>query len=272
MLGFSASSFNGATGFMTLPTEARHLPSSAIGEKISSYNMQPSRSIITGESSSTLLRSSADGDEDEIDELERIELTDDKIAEMIEVTFIKACFQLATGYVDVLKLFIASTTAAYERKIALPTLIKSVDDCPANTAGRDLSQQELEVRQMWIMVCYLTLNTIDRLEGKVDMEDLEVLDISEESRSQYGALVEAIVRKELESLGQQDEGASVEELSNEIVSNSGGDPSAAALLGYVVKVSTLTVSNIMEARLANEKLIDEDAVGPPRPNIPGAYK
>ena len=70
--------------------------------------------------------------------LERIELTDDNIAEMIEVTFIKACFQLATGYVDMLKLFLASTSAAYERKIALPTLIKSVNDYPANTAGRDL--------------------------------------------------------------------------------------------------------------------------------------
>mmetsp|Transcript_29231 Transcript_29231/g.44633 ORF Transcript_29231/g.44633 Transcript_29231/m.44633 type:complete len:323 (+) Transcript_29231:215-1183(+) len=311
LAGCSASFLNGAAGFiMTLPTETRHLPSSTI----SSYSYSTSTS--TSETRSLTLQQlklSADEnnneakasveakskDENEIDELEIIELTDDKIAEMIEVTFIKACFQLATGYVDVLKLFLASTSAAYERKIALPALIQSVDDCPANTAGRDLSQQELEVRQMWIMICYLTLHTIDRLEygegesegdgdggsgegsstsKEVDvMKDLEALEISKEIRSQYGALVEAIVRRDLESLGgQQGEGESesesVEELSNDVVAKSGGDASAAALLGYVVKVSSLTVSNAMEARLANEKLIDEDAVGPPRPNIPGAYK
>mmetsp|Transcript_29230 Transcript_29230/g.44631 ORF Transcript_29230/g.44631 Transcript_29230/m.44631 type:complete len:323 (+) Transcript_29230:215-1183(+) len=311
LAGCSASFLNGAAGFiMTLPTETRHLPSSTI----SSYSYSTSTS--TSETRSLTLQQlklSADEnnneakasveakskDENEIDELEIIELTDDKIAEMIEVTFIKACFQLATGYVDVLKLFLASTSAAYERKIALPALIQSVDDCPANTAGRDLSQQELEVRQMWIMICYLTLHTIDRLEygegesegdgdggsgegsstsKEVDvMKDLEALEISKEIRSQYGALVEPIVRRDLESLGgQQGEGESesesVEELSNDVVAKSGGDASAAALLGYVVKVSSLTVSNAMEARLANEKLIDEDAVGPPRPNIPGAYK
>ena len=84
--------------------------------------------------------------------------------------------------------------------------------------------------------------------------------------------MEAIVRRDLESLDPQDEdetSGSIKELSNKAAAKSGGDPSAAALLGYDVKVSSLTVSNIMEARLA---IIDEDAVGPPRPNIPGAYK
>jgi len=312
LAGCSASFLNGAAGFiMTLPTETRHLPSSTSSSYSYSYSASSRESKRSRSLTLQQLKLSADEnnneakasveakskDENEIDELEIIELTDDKIAEMIEVTFIKACFQLATGYVDVLKLFLASTSAAYERKIALPALIQSVDDCPANTAGRDLSQQELEVRQMWIMICYLTLHTIDRLEyvegegeggggsgegsstsKEVDiMKDLEALEISKEIRSQYGALVEAIVRRDLESLGgQQGEGEceseSVEELSKDVVAKSGGDASAAALLGYVVKVSSLTVSNAMEARLANEKLIDEDAVGPPRPNIPGAYK
>jgi len=304
LAGCSASFLNGAAGFiMTLPTETRHLPSSTISSYSYSTSTSETRSLtlqqlkLSADENNNEAKASVEAkskDENEIDELEIIELTDDKIAEMIEVTFIKACFQLATGYVDVLKLFLASTSAAYERKIALPALIQSVDDCPANTAGRDLSQQELEVRQMWIMICYLTLHTIDRLEygegegegegegssKEVDiMKDLEALEISKEIRSQYGALVEAIVRRDLESLGgQQGEGESesesesVEELSKDVVAKSGGDASAAALLGYVVKVSSLTVSNAMEARLANEKLIDEDAVGPPRPNIPGSYK
>ena len=37
------------------------------------------------------------------------------VAQILEVTFVNACMQLATGYVDTLKLFIAAALTAYER-------------------------------------------------------------------------------------------------------------------------------------------------------------
>jgi hypothetical protein len=51
------------------------------------------------------------------------------------------------------------------------------------------------------------------------------------------------------------------------------DPQEAAIFQYNIKVISLTISNVEEAKDADEKVptIDEDGVGPPRPKIPGAY-
>jgi len=220
--------------------------------------------------SSTSLRMSTDaeGKTDDVDgvkPLDVIQLNDEKIAEMIEVTFIKACLQLATGYVDVLKLFLAATNSAYDRKISLPDLIKSVNDCPLNTANRDLSPQEIEVRSTWMTVSYLTLEAIDRLEDTQDedyLKSLDALDIPGDVRDTYGTTVEEIVRKEFGLGG---------ESSSDADALSSSDPQTAALIAYNKKIISLTISNVKEARLANEAVIKEDDVGPPRPNIPGTY-
>jgi hypothetical protein len=195
--------------------------------------------------------------------IKKIQLTNEKIAEMLEVTFIKACFQLATGHVDVLKLFLAAVNAAYDAKTAIPKLIQSVADCPTNTANRQLSKEELELRSNWMTISYLTLETIDRLEGKKNLVDLSIPD---HVREKFGMLVEVKVRKNLSMAAAT--GNSTDEFTTV-----DPDPQAAALMAYNIKVIELMLSNVEEARFANEKApgIDEDAVGPPRPNIPGAY-
>jgi hypothetical protein len=193
----------------------------------------------------------------EVKPLEAIELTNEKIAEMLEVTFIQACLQLATGYVDMLKLFLASASAGYDRAITIPQLMQMVADCPENTANRDLSEQEIELRSGWLSLSYLTLETIDRQEGKVELAELS---IPNNMREEYGSIIEQKVRN---FLGSQSEVAS------EPASPS--DPQQAAIFAYNLKVISFTLSNVEEARDANElaPTIDEDGVGPPRPKIPG---
>jgi hypothetical protein len=204
-----------------------------------------------------LFSANEDASED-VAPLESIELTDEKIAEMMELTFVKSCLQLATGYVDVLKLFLASTIAAYDREISIPQLIKSLADCPGNTANRPLSKEEIDLRSSWIMISYLTLETMNRLEKK-EIIDMSVLD---DIRESYGHIVEQMVKK---SLGLADG-----DLEGDATPS---DPQAAAIFAYNLKVIELTISNIEDAKFANEATptIDEDGVGPPRPKIPGAY-
>jgi hypothetical protein len=194
---------------------------------------------------------------------------------MLEVTFIKACLQLATGYVDILKLFIAAVTAGYNRDIPIPQLIQLVAQCPNNTANRELSKEEIDLRSSWMIVSYLTLETIDRLEGNdknmgANKTDLQ---IPIKAREEFGSVIEEHVQREL---GLHGGTSSSDEAVGKVKKSSTDnhkDPQAAAIYAYCIKVISSTISNVKETRLANEKVpsIDEDGVGPPRPKIPGTY-
>lgn len=92
---------------------------------------------------------------------EEKELTPSTIAEMIEVSFIQSCLQLSQGYVDVLKLFIVAVKAGYERSIPLNELHQLVQDCPVNSAGRDLMPEEKALRSEWMMMVYELLNALN---------------------------------------------------------------------------------------------------------------
>ena len=52
------------------------------------------------------------------------------VAQILEVTFVNACMQLATGYVDTLKLFIAAALTAYERGFTVNALNLELAQCP----------------------------------------------------------------------------------------------------------------------------------------------
>eukprot|EP00522_Entomoneis_paludosa_P014662 CAMPEP_0172446466 /NCGR_PEP_ID=MMETSP1065-20121228/6058_1 /TAXON_ID=265537 /ORGANISM="Amphiprora paludosa, Strain CCMP125" /LENGTH=215 /DNA_ID=CAMNT_0013197593 /DNA_START=147 /DNA_END=794 /DNA_ORIENTATION=+ len=193
-----------------------------------------------------------------------IELTESVLGEMLERTFLQACFQLPTGFVDMLKLFLVATTAAYQRPLSLARTLQLVNKCPVNTANRDLTTEEIELRTSWISIGYLTLWTLDQMEGLETVEALErqaaAIQIPQSVFDDYGALVQHHVATKL---GQ----AELEETSS-----SSTDPQTAALRAYQIKIIQLTLQTIHETRLANEKFVDEDGVGPPRPHIPGAFE
>lgn len=256
--------FLAAAGFSALGADAFSLHSAthtiARTTPTTTINLSKNKRTVA-EPKAFRLFSEVDASNDSVAPLESIELTDEKIAEMLEVTFIKACLQLGTGYVDVLKLFLASTKAAYDRGIEVPTLLQSVADCPINTANRDLTKEEMNLRSGWISISYLTLETIMRLEGGNEIKKLSVPD---EIRESFGAIIEEKVKKNLGLL----EGS----VSSDDPTPS--DPQAAALFAYNMKIVEMTIANVDEIKFATETkpAIDEDAVGPPRPNIPGTYK
>ena len=178
-----------------------------------------------------------------------IPVTDESIASMLETAFVKSCLELATGRIDVLKLFLAACSAAYQRRIPLPRLSSLLADCPEETAGRQLSEEEVTLRETWIALAYLTLERIDVLEGN-PKEDMGV---SNASRTEWGAEVEREARKLVGLEAEEGAGA-------------GGE---GPLFAYGKKVIELTVKNVEDVRFANEEM--GDGVGPPHPRIPGAY-
>jgi len=102
-----------------------------------------------------------DSEEEKVIEGEKnIVTTLDNLAEMIEVSFVKSFPQLARGYVDVAKLFIAAVKGAYECSTPLSTLRDEalpVADKAVCSAGRDLLPEELRLRGDWMEAVYVTL-------------------------------------------------------------------------------------------------------------------
>ena len=64
----------------------------------------------------------------------------------MEKSFVAACQSLAGGYVDELKLFIATGKAGYKQGMTIPQLQLELTACPSQSAGRPLAQEE--VRKM----------------------------------------------------------------------------------------------------------------------------
>jgi hypothetical protein len=79
------------------------------------------------------------------------------ISELLEVSFVKACMQLPLGYVDIMKMFIAASIAAYESNFALSRIQQELEACPRQTANRPLLPEEKKLRFQWLCMVYLTL-------------------------------------------------------------------------------------------------------------------
>lgn len=82
------------------------------------------------------------------------------LAEVLECTFVNACMQLSSGYVDVLKLFIAGCIACYERRFTLTVMNDALNSCPVQTANRRLMDEEVNLRSQWLSVVYMTLESM----------------------------------------------------------------------------------------------------------------
>jgi hypothetical protein len=186
------------------------------------------------------------------------------VKDLLGISFLTLSSFILHSYVDVLKLFLVATRAAYQQKIPLPQLFDLVSACPIQSANRPLSEQEIEVRSTWLNVGYLTLSTLEEMEdssGKETFFDWD-MDIPTEVRDQYFVAAQEAVKRE--------RGESAESTEDSMLDN---DPLQAAIYKTNLKVIDLTLTAVKEERLANESSgLDGDGVGPPRPNIPGAYK
>lgn len=209
-------------------------------------------------------------------------LTPEIIAEMIEVSFIQSCLQLASGYVDVLKLFIVAVKAGYEANLSMEVLSKLVEECPVNSAGRDLANEEKDLRREWMLVVYRMLNG---LQIRNQIIDTNINNQSAEER--VSRVVSAIlaIRKELgweeeKSGGKQDAIAAMSTLSvdeailrSDLLTNLNDSCTSLmeqAFLKNDIRVAILTCKVLEEEKLCYEGSSSSNTGGEiPRPPIPG---
>ena len=183
------------------------------------------------------------------------------IAALLEVTFVQACMQLSSGYVDTLKLFIAAALTAYERGFTVNALSLELAQCPTQTAGRPLMQEEVDLRSVWLSLVYLTLANV-----RHESEALEAVGASvpAEIRSKFQTFVYDVVNA-------AQGGYTLESLKLEDMLRRQGTDSESlgavekAILGQSMRVVFLTLTVRDEAAAAGD-------LPPPRrpgPSIPG---
>ena len=158
----------------------------------------------------------------------------------------------------------------------MPTLIESVAsmDITRNTANRPLMEEEISLRTLWMNLAYLTLECLYRIESNsndlafdsnIDDALDKSLSVSLTTRGNYKFVIEEKVLKFL--------GRDTSAMGNATPSTP-GELDEAAMMAYSLKVIDLMLVVVKEERFANEESnsgLDGDGVGPPRPNIPGAY-
>jgi len=206
-------------------------------------------------------------------------VTPETVAELVEVSFLNACLQLSSGYVDVLKLFIVACKSGYDLDLSLESLHQLVLDCPVNSAGRDLLKEEIDLRREWMVVVYTLLNEL--LDVRVEFGEVGCDEISSKR-------VETVVQSLLsiqKQLSQEEEASGgkinaiskltsltvdqVLEMSSDLSQlQSACDQIQKAFLMNDIRVAVLTFKVLEEERICTEdSATSSNAV--PRPSIPG---
>ena len=186
--------------------------------------------------------------------------TPNGIAEALEVSFVNACMQLRSGYVDVLKLFIAAAMSSYQLGFPLNDLDQALEKCPSLSANRPLMPEEIELRKTWYSLVYLTLFSIGH--STVGSKDILADTIPEQIRSSYSSVIEGIA-KEYKAEGYVT--SSVEKLFKVHAPQDLSEMDK-AIMSQSIRVVTLTLTVLQEALEAGP-----GGQSPPPPPIKGAF-
>lgn len=190
--------------------------------------------------------------------------TPEGIAEVLEASFVHACMQLRSGYVDVLKMFIAATMSSYQFGFPINDIQEALRNYPNQTANRSLMREEVELRHTWYSLVYLTLLTIDH---PTTQKDVVEKSIPTDIKKKYGDIV-----NRLTEIYKQDEWAtvSVEDLMKEenvAPSMAGLSELDQAVILQSTRVASLTLIVLREALEAGPA----GGQSPPKPPIKGAF-
>ena len=209
-------------------------------------------------------------DDDDVSSKENAEnLSIEQISSMIEATFVKACLQLATGYVDVLKLFIVSVQASYNASLGLSQILDQLPE-KSQTANRMLMPEEIRLRKIWVTCIYLSLSALTDSKIETIEKDKEIV--------KYEPVVEEV----LSTIQQASDWKSVNPSSFDINSmiekireSSPIDTIEEAMLTNTVRVICLTFTVVQEVKNCDEEAKGVKGKrmvgGPPRPPISGTY-
>jgi len=276
------SSLVGVTPFLSpnLRFRVANINTSYDGSLILCANQQQSTNKHTSYDRSLILH--ANQQQSTAETKEEKELTPPAIAEMIEVSFLNSCLQLSQGYVDVLKLFIVAVKSGHELSISLSVLNQLVEDCPVNSAGRDLMKEEKALRIEWMKVVYDLLNALN---PDTKVVDSSTDDDNEMSDKRISQVVQAMLdikkdkeNEEVKSGGEQDATVAISNLTVEQalecssilsdLNDSITDPMDKAFFTNDIRVALMTFRVLSE-----EELCLEGSAGNtnsvPRPPIPG---
>ena len=177
------------------------------------------------------------------------------IAELLEVSFVNACMQLRTGYVDVLKMFIAAAIAGYELGFPIDDIQKQLSICPKQSANRPLMKEEEDLRYTWYCLVYMVLAEI----GHPTRIGTVSESIPKEIYESYSVSTKKIANEQ-----QKGNLISAEELVQNL--DSGLSEMERAIRSQSLRVATLTLVVLRESMEARE-----GGVAPPTPPIEGAF-
>ena len=182
------------------------------------------------------------------------------IAALLEVTFVQACMQLSSGYVDTLKLFIAAAYAAYERGFTVSALGLELSALTTQTAGRPLMQEEVDLRQVWLCLVFLTLANVGHPSAAAAACGESV---PEEIRKQFGTFVYDVVNA-------RKSGFTLETLKLEdLMRRSGTGESMTAMEKAILGQSMRVVFLTLTVKEESEAAADLPPPRKPGPSIPG---
>jgi hypothetical protein len=183
--------------------------------------------------------------------------------------------QLASGYVDVLKMFIAASIGAYEAGFSIDSILEELEhnkNMP-NTANRPLMDEEKMLRRDWLCVIYLTLSAMEYKSplGSSLSIDVAKKSIPKDIQKRYGDFVSKVGEAQKSDSNKV---LSVEELSSGDDGNEDLSTLEKAILLQSLKVATLTpvvVEESKEARGGTTYNNPNREVKPPTPPIEGAF-
>ena len=185
------------------------------------------------------------------------ELTAATVAELLEVSFVRACMDVATGYVDTLKLFIVAAKGGYEIGATIPALSLALSMCETQTAGRPLMAEETDLRSLWTSLVYLTLETVEHPTSHT----IELgATVPTEQREKFAPFVRGVVER-------KKRGFTLQSLKLEEMMASGAVESAPAR----TPVETAILSQSLRLIFLTLVVLDEELPSsePPKPFIPG---
>lgn len=202
-------------------------------------------------------------------------LSPEKVASMIEVSFVEGVMQLAQGYVETIKLFIAAVLTGYGMKIPYDDLMKAVQACPTQTANRLLMPEEENLRATWVKLVYLIAHHVQYRQAFVqgaillpDDENQSEKDNSDEnSWSMYCMILPHLQQKHAQGneTGPRFRAQEILSENTDILPSDDDDsyPMQQALLLQNLRVMWITLTVLEE-----EKLCYGDSQQPPAPPIP----
>lgn len=161
-----------------------------------------------------------------------------------------------------LKLFVVAVKAGYELNMSPTEMIERVDNVPHQSAGRDLMPEEAKLRNTWIHIVNLVLETLDH-EKKIDGDGSATAAVDDKIRETFSSDLLADMKE------QHDAGETfhLEHWLDKYSFPNMDDPMEKAIVSQSLRVIWFTFTVLDEERVCLEEKSGLKA----QPPIPGAF-